>query len=91
MSKLVREAAERVLVGHGLMTIAKDWNYRGVPGAREQPWTAKTLGKVPLSARVAGLREHGVDRSAKVLGALSPAVWDGAIDRTTWDTSARCR
>lgn len=82
---LVREAAGRVLAGHGLMTIAKDWNQRGVPGATEEPWTAKTLRKVLLSARIAGLREHGIDRSGKVLGALSPAVWAGAIDRETWD------
>lgn len=52
---LVREAAERLLAGHGLMTIAKDWNRRGVPGATEHPWTAKTLRKVLLSARIAGL------------------------------------
>ena len=83
--RLVGEAAERVLAGHGLMTIAKDWNERGVPGATKQPWSAKTLRKVLLSARVAGLREHGVDRSGKVLGALSPAVWEGAVDRRTWD------
>ncbi len=85
---LVREAAERVLAGHGLMTIAKDWNRRGVPSASEQPWTAKTLRKVLLSARIAGLRDHGIDRSGKVLGALSPAVWDGAIDRRRGTTSA---
>ncbi|MDQ4129963.1 MAG: recombinase family protein [Actinomycetota bacterium] len=82
---LVRQAAERVLAGHAVMTIAKDWNRRGVPGATEHPWTAKTLRKVLLSARIAGLREYGIDRSGKVLGALSPAVWEGAIDRKTWD------
>ena len=82
---LVREAAERVLAGHGLMTIARDWNRRGVPGATAAQWTAKTLRKVLLSARIAGLREHGIDRSGKMLGALSPAVWEGAIDRKTWD------
>ena len=26
-----------------LMTIAKGWNRRGIPGATERPWTAKTL------------------------------------------------
>ena len=81
----MKEAAERVLAGHGLMTIARDWNQRDVPGATESAWTAKTLRKVLLSARIAGLREHGIDRSGKVLGALSPAVWEGAIDRKTWD------
>jgi site-specific DNA recombinase len=69
----------------GLMTITRDWNQRGVPGVTECPWTAPTLRKVLLSARVAGLREHGADPSGKVLGALTPAVWEGAIDRQTWD------
>lgn len=82
---LVRVAAGRVLAGHGLMAIARDWNQRGVPGATEHRWTAKTLRKVLLSARVAGLREHGVDRSGRVLGALSAAVWEEAIDRKTWN------
>jgi DNA invertase Pin-like site-specific DNA recombinase len=83
--ELVREAASRVLTGQGLMTIARDWNQRGVPRVTECPWTAPTLRKVLLSARVAGLREHGADPSGKVLGALTPAVWEGAIDRQTWD------
>lgn len=82
---LVREAASRVLAGQGLMTISKDWNRRGVPGPTECPWTAPTLRKVLLSARVAGLREHHADPSGKVLGSLTPAVWQGAIDRQTWD------
>ncbi len=83
--ELVREAAGRVLAGQGLMTIAKDWNQRGVPGATECAWTGPTLRKMLLSARVAGLREHGADPSGRILGALTPAVWDGAIDRQTWD------
>ncbi len=83
--ELVREAASRVLAGQGLMTITRDWNQRGVAGVTECPWTAPTLRKVLLSARVAGLREHGADPSGKVLGALTPAVWQGAIDRQTWD------
>lgn len=83
--ELVREAADRVLAGQGLMTIARDWNQRGVPGVTECPWTAPTLRRVLLSARVAGLREHGADPSGKVLGALTAAVWKGAIDRQRWD------
>ncbi len=83
--ELVREAADRVLAGQGLITIARDWNRRGVPGATERPWTAPTLRKALLSARVAGLREHGADPSGKVLGVLTPAIWEGALDRQTWD------
>ncbi len=52
---LVREAAGRVLAGHGLMTIARDWNERAVPGATQRPWTPKTLRTALLSARIAGL------------------------------------
>ncbi len=57
--EFVREAARGVLAGQGLMTIARDWNVRGVPRATDRPWTAPTLRKALLSARVAGLREHG--------------------------------
>ena len=74
--ELVREAAQRVLAGQGLMTIARDWNPRGLRGATEHPWTAPTLRKVLLSARIAGLREHGTDPSGKVLGALTPGIWE---------------
>ena len=83
--ELVREAASRVLMGHGLMTIARDWNVRGVPGASDGPWGAPTLRRVLLSSRIAGLREHGVDPSSKTLGDLTPAVWPPALDRHTWD------
>ena len=83
--ELVREAARRVLEGDGLMTIARDWNTRSVPGASGGPWTAPTLRRVLLSSRIAGLREHGVDPSGKTLGDLSPAVWAAALDRQTWD------
>ena len=38
-----------------------------------------------FSARIAGLREHGADPRGRVLGALTPALWQGAIDRRTWD------
>ncbi len=80
-----REAARRVLAGAGLMTIARDWNTRGVPGACGGPWTAPTLRRVLLSSRIAGLREHGADPSGKTIGDLSPAVWPAALDRRTWD------
>lgn len=83
--ELVREAARRVLEGDGLMTIARDWNTQGVPGASGGPWGAPTLRRVLLSSRIAGLREHGVDPSGKTLGDLSPAVWAAALDRQTWD------
>jgi DNA invertase Pin-like site-specific DNA recombinase len=83
--ELVREAAARVLAGHGLMTIARDWNRRDLPGAAGRPWTAPTLRRALLSSRMAGLREHGVDPSGRTLGQLRPATWEGALDRQAWD------
>ena len=83
--ELVREAARRVLAGHGLMTIARDWNRRGLPGASKRPWRAPTLRRALLSSRMAGLREHGVDPSGRTVGELRAAVWQGALDRQTWD------
>ena len=38
--EFVRDAARRVLEGDGLMTIARDWNTQGVPGAAGGPWIA---------------------------------------------------
>ncbi len=83
--ELVREAAGRVLAGHGLMTIARDWNRRGVQGAAGRPWKAPTLRRALLSSRIAGLREHGVDPSGRALGHLRPATWEPALDRQIWD------
>ena len=83
--ELVREAAGRVLSGHGLMTITRDWNERGVPAPSGRPWRSPTLRKALLSSRIAGLREHGVDPSGKTLGELTDAVWEAALDRETWD------
>jgi len=83
--ELVREATGRMLSGQGLITIVRDWNRRGVPGPTARPWGAPTLRRALLSARMAGLREHGVDPSGKALGSLTPAVWEAALDRQTWD------
>jgi DNA invertase Pin-like site-specific DNA recombinase len=82
---LVREAAERVLAGHGLITIARDWNRRGVPSPSGRAWKSPTLRKALLASRLVGMREHGVDPSGKTLGELTAAVWEGALDRQTWD------
>lgn len=81
----VTEAAERVLAGHGLITIARDWNRRGVPSPSGRTWKSPTLRRALLASRLTGLREHGVDPSGKTLGELSAAVWEGALDRQTWD------
>ena len=83
--ELVREAAGRVLAGQGLRTVVKDWNARGIPGPSRTPWSVVALRRVLLAPRIAGLREHGRDRSGRTLGTLTPATWPGAVERETWE------
>ncbi len=46
---------------------------------------AAGLSAALVLGRARRLREYGVDPSRRVLGALAPAVWEGALDRETWD------
>ena len=82
--ELVRGAAHRVLDGQGLMTIAPDWNRRGVPGATEHPWTGPTLRKVssqPGSPACESTVRNPQERSSYAdAGNLG-----GAVDRQTSD------
>ena len=82
---LVREAAARVLSGQGLRTVVRDWNERGVPGPSGTSWSVVAMRRVLLAPRIAGLREHGRDRSGKTLGVLTTATWEAAVDRETWE------
>jgi site-specific DNA recombinase len=70
---LVREASERVLTGEGLHGICADWQNRGITTPTGKPWGTRTLKRVLLSGRVAGLREH----QGAVIG---PAQWEAIID-----------
>ena len=47
------------VAGHGLITIARDWNRRGVPSPSGRTWKSPTLRKALLASRLAGLREQG--------------------------------
>ncbi len=85
---LVRRAAERVLAGASLRSVVADWNDRGVPPPSERAtrgWTTIALRRVLLAPRIAGLREHGRDRTGRTLGQLYPATWEGAVSRETWE------
>ncbi len=55
---LVREAAERVLSGESLRSIANDWNHRGISTPTGGRWAPHVLKRLLLSPRIAGLREH---------------------------------
>lgn len=71
--------------GQGLITIARDWNQRGVLGTTASPLDGADIAEDAALGAIAGLREHGADPRGRVLGSLTPAVWEGAVDRSTWD------
>ncbi len=68
----IREAAERVLAGESLRSVAKDWNEQEVPTPHGgQVWTQSNLKRILVSPRIAGLREHK--------GTTYPAAWEAII------------
>jgi hypothetical protein len=73
--ELVREAAGRVLAGQGLISIARDWNRRGVPGTTASPYGAEVAEDPPLGAhrRPAGARYSVVAASCAGVNPLATA------------------
>lgn len=68
----IREAAERVLAGESLRSVAKDWNQQAVPTPNGgQVWTQGNLKRILVSPRIAGLRAHK--------GATYPAAWAAIV------------
>ncbi|HEX8133567.1 MAG TPA: recombinase family protein, partial [Actinomycetes bacterium] len=56
--KVIRMAADHVVGGEHLRVIVRGWNKRGVTGAGGEQWTTRSLRRMLLSPRLAGLREH---------------------------------
>jgi len=68
----IREAAERVLAGESVRSIAKDWNEQEVPTPHGgELWTQGNLKRILVSPRIAGLREHKAT--------TYPATWAAII------------
>ena len=55
---IVREAAERVLAGESLNSVARDFESRSVVTSAGNRWQARTLGQLLRNARISGRREH---------------------------------
>ena len=86
---VVRWAAERVLAGGSLNSIARELNARGEPTpkpprdeAKTRGWTANTVRQVLLGPAIAGLRRHHRPGQRKE---LYPAQWPGIVTREEWD------
>jgi site-specific DNA recombinase len=70
----IKEAAERLLAGQSLRSIADDFNRRGIRTPRGKTWLPGTLAAVLVTARIAGLRAY----KGEIVG---PAVWPAIISR----------
>lgn len=68
---LIREAAQRILEGDSLRTIARDWNDRQVATVRGTRWTTMVLRRILTAPRTAGMRAH---RGVVVGKATWPAI-----------------
>src|SRR5699024_5291933 len=62
---LVKEAAERVLAGDSLRSIAASWDERGIPAPRSAKWTAATIKQMLKRQSNAGLRTFRVEITTK--------------------------
>jgi site-specific DNA recombinase len=73
----LRWAAAQVLAGTSLRTIARDLNGQGVTTSAGGPWDPRTLGRVLLRPRNAGLSVYRGDIVGK-------ATWPAILDQDTW-------
>jgi site-specific DNA recombinase len=72
---LIRDAAHRILAGESVRGIVGGWRRSGVVSGAGKPWQPTPLRRMLTSARLAGLREHGI-REAQRNG-TRPAAYAG--------------
>jgi DNA invertase Pin-like site-specific DNA recombinase len=78
---LVREAAARVLAGGSLRGLCRDWDQRGIGTVNNARWSAPTMRRMLVSARISGRRERRtIDGKRRDIGTIvAPAVWAAII------------
>jgi site-specific DNA recombinase len=75
---LIREAADRVLAGESLHSVAVSWERRGIRTPAGRKWESSSLKRMLIAPRIAGDRvHHGVVVGTGVIPAL--------LDRETYD------
>jgi site-specific DNA recombinase len=57
-ANIIREAADRLLIGASLRAVCRDLNERGVKTVSGKPWTSTTLKRMVVSPRVIGYRVY---------------------------------
>jgi DNA invertase Pin-like site-specific DNA recombinase len=78
-ARLLREAADDVLNGASVNSIARRWNDAGVTTTGGRRWTLTDVRRLLLSPHVAGRRVHGVT------GAVTDATWPAVLSPATQD------
>jgi site-specific DNA recombinase len=75
---LIRDAAERVLLGESLYSIRKDWTERGINTVTGAPWSVTAIRTTLIRPRTAGRRQFkGED--------IGPACWEPILEMPTWE------
>jgi site-specific DNA recombinase len=90
---LIGEAADRVLAGASLRSIATEWNECCIPTVTGRKWSVQVIKRMLVSARISGRREriwiNGVRRSLGMLVEGVPAAWPPIITAEKSDALRR--
>jgi hypothetical protein len=87
---ILREAADRVLLGASLRSICRDLNDRGSRSASGKLWASVTLKRILLSPRMIGMRVyHGEGVAAEALPAILDLATYEAVKRILTDPKRR--
>jgi hypothetical protein len=78
-ARLVREACRRVVKGHSLAAISRDWNGRGLVTTTGARWRPQGIRKMLVRPSTAGLTERR--------GELYPGMWPAILRRKDWDSA----
>jgi DNA invertase Pin-like site-specific DNA recombinase len=78
---LIRQAADRILEGGSLTSIAKEWNETGVASSLGGKWTIATVKQILTSPRIAGLRQYKGEILEGVKTAWQPIITTVEHDR----------
>lgn len=73
----IREAAEAVLAGASLRSIAADWNERGILTSTGGRWEGPEVGGLLRRPRNAGIVQHRGEEAG-------PAQWPAVLDEPLW-------
>lgn len=81
-AELIRSAADAILAGASVQSVAREWNAAGMPTTTGKPWQLHGPRRILLRPRNAGLMEH----RGEVIGL---AEWPAILDPEKWRAVVR--